>query len=99
MSDLRCPPLTYIIALFQHSVGGKDQHPLTFVIVLGCAKQICMAAENLFHRIDKMSVISRPPLEDALKQLDAVGDYITDLNYIQKAYKGTTKKETPLPKD
>lgn len=71
----------------------------SWLLVLDCAKQICMAAENLFHRIDKMSVISRPPLEDPLKQLDAVGDYVTDLNYIQKAYKGTPKKETPLPKD
>ncbi|CAK9882125.1 unnamed protein product [Sphagnum jensenii] len=62
--------------------------------------QICMAAENLFHRIDKVSIISRPPYDNPLKQLDSIGDYVTDLNYIQKAFKATlTKKEPLLPKD
>jgi hypothetical protein len=59
-----------------------------------------MAAENLFHRIDKVSVISHPPYDNPLKQLDSIGDYVTDLNYIQKAFKATlTKKEPLLPKD
>lgn len=62
--------------------------------------QMCMAAENLFQRIDKLSFISRPPHDDPIKQLDAVADYITDLNYIQKIYRGTPgKNQTPTSKD
>ncbi|KAL2634870.1 hypothetical protein R1flu_006349 [Riccia fluitans] len=49
--------------------------------------QICMAAEYLFQRICKLSNISHFPYNNPLKQLDCVGDYISDLNYIIKAYK------------
>lgn len=47
-----------------------------------------MAAENLFFRIDKVSVISRPLQDNPIKNLDMVADFITDLNHIQKIYKG-----------
>ncbi|KAG0554300.1 hypothetical protein KC19_12G080900 [Ceratodon purpureus] len=59
--------------------------------------QICMAAENLFFRIDQVSVISRPLQDNPIKNLDMVSDFVTDLNYIQKLYKGTYGRN-PTPK-
>nr|PNR33050.1 hypothetical protein PHYPA_024993 [Physcomitrium patens] len=57
--------------------------------------QICIAAENLFFRADKVSIISRPAKENPLKNLDMVSDFITDLNHVHKLYKGV---RAPSPK-
>lgn len=56
-----------------------------------------MAAENLFWRIDKVSVISRPLQDNPIKNLDMVSDFVTDLNYIQKLFKGAYGR-VPTPK-
>lgn len=51
--------------------------------------QVCMAAENIFCRACQCSRINHPPHTSPLKQLDVVGDYITDINYVIKSYKGS----------
>jgi hypothetical protein len=56
-----------------------------------------MAAENLFFRIDKVSVIRRLLQDNPIKNLDMVSDFVTDLNYIQKILKGAYRR-TPTPK-
>ncbi|KAG0623835.1 hypothetical protein M758_3G205800 [Ceratodon purpureus] len=61
--------------------------------------QVCMAAENLFYRIDKASIIARPVQDNPIKNLDMAADFITDLAFIQKAYRlELAKKQTPTPR-
>ncbi|MCO5578975.1 hypothetical protein L7F22_032826 [Adiantum nelumboides] len=52
--------------------------------------QVCMAAENLFSRVCHRSTINHPEHISPLKQLDVVGDYITDINQIIRTYKGSS---------
>eukprot|EP00250_Pteridium_aquilinum_P007152 c16934_g1_i1 orf=441-785(+) len=52
--------------------------------------QVCMAAENLFSRVCHRSTINHPDHTSPLKQLDVVGDYITDINQIIRTYKGSS---------
>jgi hypothetical protein len=57
-----------------------------------------MAAENLFYRVDKASIIARPVQDNPLKNLDMAGDFITDLAFIQKAYRIVLTKTHTTPK-
>ncbi|KAH7428139.1 hypothetical protein KP509_10G077600 [Ceratopteris richardii] len=52
--------------------------------------QACMAADNLFSRVCHCSRISHPVHTNSLKQLDVVGDYITDINQIIRTYRGSS---------
>ncbi|XP_024516016.1 cilia- and flagella-associated protein 73 [Selaginella moellendorffii] len=56
--------------------------------------QACMAAENLFGRVCHNSRINHVPQSSPLRQLDVVGDYVSDTNAIIKAVKaGALKKD------
>ena len=58
-----------------------------------------MAAENLFYRADKASIIARPVQDNPIKNLDMAADFITDLAFVQKAYRlDLAKKATTTPK-
>ncbi|CAM6111480.1 unnamed protein product [Calypogeia fissa] len=88
----------------KRETGAKQLH-MDSILLAAATKtlarsQICMAAENLFQRICKLSHISHFPYDDPLKQLDCVGDYISDLSYIIKQHKQIIlKKEHDAQKE
>ncbi|KAH7291965.1 hypothetical protein KP509_29G044200 [Ceratopteris richardii] len=56
--------------------------------------QVCMAAENLFSRVCRCSTINHPDHTSPLRQLDVVGDYITDIYQMIRNCKGSNLRST-----
>ncbi|GBG70267.1 hypothetical protein CBR_g6396 [Chara braunii] len=55
--------------------------------------QVCMAVDNIFARCSQRSRVSRPPYSAPLEQLTVIGDFVTDIMYIIKQFKGTIQKK------
>jgi len=49
--------------------------------------QVCMATDNLYHRCRSKSFVNRPADADSLSQLEAVGNFVSDLGKIVKLWR------------